>query len=742
MKGGTVLAIAGAFGWALVACGPSSGTSRDGGTDSAIPEECNPAEDSDGDCIPNGVEGCGMDPAPDRDGDGQPNWFDFDSDNDGIPDEIEAGGDCNNPRDTDGDGVPDYEDLDSDNDGAPDEFEDRNGDGVLGTCTTTCTGPSDCTEEEYCSLPIDDSGPGVCVNTECLGGETDPHNDDTDGDGTPDGGEGTFICNPMSEDNPNGLKPIKYVDSMSTVQYVNANWRIALEVDAQEGIPAITSPLNTESAYMMDLLAADQQVAGFLASRSTPMATAVEESTLSIGAIQGIPEVNNVIVRVSGTNGTSLDGFDTVLATTLQVQTTSAITVPELRAKVYPALLNRPSADVFTPDPLWPTAASTTQFMIVFQTVFRQDDAQVVFMGAVASQADFDNRAKNTGFHVDDVANGTGLTVSGNGEAIECEQFLADQQATADIVWIVDDSGSMSDDQARVAGHAQAFFDKAISAGLDFRMGVTNMDDVRDGIFSTRMAGGTGDYWILGLPSEATIFGTQVTDPSGPDIADGGSEHGLHQARAAINRHLPRNNADPQRFREEAKIVVIYVTDEKPDEIETGAPGPFGMGIVAEGNTAPTPAEAAAIAAHIATVWLPDFTANDAIAHAILVGLPYTSPPCSGGGGETGWGYIDLINNVGGQTGSICQADLASTLDAIIDNILGEASPIVLSKIPISATVAVARDNIAVPRSRDVGFDYRASSNSIIFFNMPFDPEIPSDIVVSYRRWADQVPIE
>ncbi len=166
------------------------------------------------------------------------------------------------------------------------------------------------------------------------------------------------------------------------------------------------------------------------------------------------------------------------------------------------------------------------------------------------------------------------------------------------------------------------------------------------------------------------------------------------------------------------------------------------MAILSEGNTQPTPAQAADIAAHINGVWVPDFTANDAMAHAILVGLPYTSPPCSGGGGETGWGYIDLINAVGGQMGSICQADLGSTLDAIIDNILGDASPIVLSKIPISLTVAVARDNIAVPRSRSLGFDYRASSNSIIFFNMPFDPDDPSDIVVSYRRWADQVPIE
>jgi hypothetical protein len=62
-----------------------------------------PLIDTDGDTIPDVVEGMG-----DADGDTIPNYLDWDSDADGLPDNVEAGPDPNNPIDTDGDGIPDF----------------------------------------------------------------------------------------------------------------------------------------------------------------------------------------------------------------------------------------------------------------------------------------------------------------------------------------------------------------------------------------------------------------------------------------------------------------------------------------------------------------------------------------------------------------------------------------------------------------------------------------------------------
>ncbi|WP_421877736.1 T9SS type A sorting domain-containing protein [Marinoscillum sp.] len=107
------------------------------------------------------VNSDGIDDRVDADRDGIPNFFDLDSDNDGIPDSTEGNGgtdpglsgldtdgdgldntvdtdDGGTPLtvpDTDSDGIPDYLDLDSDNDGLTDLLEaggnDYNGDGKL-----------------------------------------------------------------------------------------------------------------------------------------------------------------------------------------------------------------------------------------------------------------------------------------------------------------------------------------------------------------------------------------------------------------------------------------------------------------------------------------------------------------------------------------------------------------------------------------------------------------------------------
>lgn len=91
-----------------------------------------PSADNDGDGIPNfrdadytfcgSLNANGICTAFDKDGDGVPNHFDIDSDNDGIPDVIEAGG------------------VDTNGDGILDNFSDADADGLATTIDLTPTG--------------------------------------------------------------------------------------------------------------------------------------------------------------------------------------------------------------------------------------------------------------------------------------------------------------------------------------------------------------------------------------------------------------------------------------------------------------------------------------------------------------------------------------------------------------------------------------------------------------------------
>jgi hypothetical protein len=93
--------------------------------------------DSDGDGIGDLDEGFdGVLTVVDTDGDGAPDYLDLDSDDDTLPDEIEAGDPLLStpPIDSDGDGTADFRDLDSDDNGMPDVREgsgDADGDRIL-----------------------------------------------------------------------------------------------------------------------------------------------------------------------------------------------------------------------------------------------------------------------------------------------------------------------------------------------------------------------------------------------------------------------------------------------------------------------------------------------------------------------------------------------------------------------------------------------------------------------------------
>ena len=184
-----------------------------GGIDNNGDGELDAQSDSDRDGLFNINDGI-VPTMPNKDRDAFPDYLDLDSDNDGIADVVEAGGeDSNNDgkqdgvdadfdglsdfvdtenggsrlplTDSDGDGLPNYLDIDSDNDGLIDNVEGQSTVGFRAPTGSDTDG--DGWDNRYDS---NNGGTAITLNNQENSGAPDYLDFDTDGDGQPDWIEG------------------------------------------------------------------------------------------------------------------------------------------------------------------------------------------------------------------------------------------------------------------------------------------------------------------------------------------------------------------------------------------------------------------------------------------------------------------------------------------------------------------------------------------------------------------------
>ncbi|MBW2731958.1 MAG: hypothetical protein JRH20_06160 [Deltaproteobacteria bacterium] len=716
----------------------------------------------------------------DSDRDGIPNWQDLDSDDDKIYDVKEAGiqGQCPNqtdkwPCDSDGDGRPDYVDIDSDGDGVLDGDEDTNYDGLLGCCLTTCGKPSEVQEKE-CILNEAGCGPGQeCVDGACVApigfkcsnGETSPNMADTFSDGKLDNERGTFICRDATEDKPLGRKPVLSVKSSDPeTDAQSGDWHLALETSAKYSLMTLTDVADKEAAASIDYDDPTEEVAGFVISMPSDetdiqevLRALLERVTTTTPGGSG-----TVFTRASGSQGKTHDRYDAVFGTLLDVSLSSATSASTVRNELVAALLGR------TPGTLGSLpgnyGARDSEFVIRFITVrrfgFKKDgldfelddegnpledptaaqDQRVLVMGAVATRGSYEDPSLKTGFLVDDLSGGTALAIYSDDLGDECDVGTITSLPVADIMWVVDESGSMDTVRANVIANASNFFSRALASGLDFRMGVTNVcdegDDKAVGHFCSVASDDSyhdgGDDRFL-LPNEQHIFEACIENPPG---YEGYDEWGLLNAKEAVLRHLPRAPNAPNRIRDNAKAVVIVVTDEQPSSlsnlIDYGA-----------NRKCPLPADNKQDIAAAIRPMIELFKGSQnpqAAATMHVIGGICNSACLDESSRSIAHGYMEVAQALGGQVGDVCQKDLGSTLQSIIDSIIGSASPVKLEYVPIASSVTVAMDGMMVERSRTHGFDYRAETNSLAFISVNYQKG--SEVVASYKRWKRQVIIQ
>lgn len=293
------------------------------------------------------------------------------------------------------------------------------------------------------------------------------------------------------------------------------------------------------------------------------------------------------------------------------------------------------------------------------------------------------------------------------------QQNSASTNGKMDILWVIDNSGSMDSSQRAVADNFARFIEKFNQKGFDYRMAVTTSDAFMD---------------LFGKPATQSRFrdGTDKTghsgyfiiDPNTPNveavflknIMQGIEGSGDERVFQSIERTLvnPMNAGFP---RPGAFLSIIIVSDE--DDFSWDGSGSIG------GRYTDT---------RLHTVdryvgFLDTLTgATDATRSrsynvnsiAILDQQCLDFLNMSSAGRKIGRRYVDLSTKTNGVIASLCD-DFGTTMSDISNKIIELTTQFYLNREPNPETIVIIVDDQVVPNNPQNGFQYHADTNSITF---------------------------
>lgn len=278
------------------------------------------------------------------------------------------------------------------------------------------------------------------------------------------------------------------------------------------------------------------------------------------------------------------------------------------------------------------------------------------------------------------------------------ESFLVAPLPRVDILWVVDNTASMEDEQAALADSFDAFAASLSELGLSWQMGVvtTDVSDERAGRLR-------GDPWLI--TPDVDDAEAAMRDAVAVGTTSDSVEAGLGAAWLALTE--PLRSGDNRAFRrDDATLHVVVVSDDDDHSQALLGDDPTSAFIDFLGEEAAR-------------------TGQPALLSAVIGDVPFG---CTWDGGTAlpGASYAAVAEASAGSVASICDADLEPVLSA-----LGEASAtwpdtFALQASPVAESVRVALDGVSV----SAGWTVDSSAPAIVFQ----DPPAPgTEITVRYE---------
>lgn len=297
----------------------------------------------------------------------------------------------------------------------------------------------------------------------------------------------------------------------------------------------------------------------------------------------------------------------------------------------------------------------------------------------------------------------------------QTDTFAQAPNNEVDILWVVDDSNSMSEEQATLTNGFAAFAAELDSSKTDFHLGVITTSFLYDD---------PDRATLIGDPPYLTIdddYVAQFQARTGVGIGGSDKEKGLEAALHALSPTMTLPGGNNEGFvRAAAQLLVVVVSDEE-DCSDGGA---------LEGQ----PATACYTAQQDLTpvgAWLEDLRDlkedPSTIQVGAIVGLPSSTCPDVYHGAR----YIEAALLTGGLAGDICRPNWDTMLSNLGLNASGVRSSFQLSNAAQPDTLEIQVDGVEVASDPANGWTYDVPSWYVTFHGASLPPR-GSIIVAKY----------
>ena len=248
-----------------------------------------------------------------------------------------------------------------------------------------------------------------------------------------------------------------------------------------------------------------------------------------------------------------------------------------------------------------------------------------------------------------------------------------DLNTTADMLFVVDDSQSMAEEQALLSANFGAFVDVVEDSMADFQAGVITTDVEVEGAGLLRSELITPETEDMGAAFLEAL-----------DVGYYGSRD--EQGLEAVSMALDGRNADL--VRPGARLNVIFVSDEDDHS-------PAGLD-------------------DYITEWRDASGSGELVVHAIVGNMP---AGCASGvtAADPGERYLDVAIMTDGYRDSICADDYSAILQRIGLDLSNLNDTFFLEALPQPRSIEVFVEDVEIPEREADGWQYDGGRNAIVF---------------------------